>query len=56
MQGHRIATKTRGAFHGSATRRFLFGLMHAANQVENWDLVIFYIGTGLVLGAMTFAG
>lgn len=54
MQGLGIATKTRWVpFIVSSV---LFGLMHAANpEVEKLGMgvMIFYIGTGLLLGAMT---
>lgn len=54
MQGLGIATKSRGV--SWIVTSILFGLMHAANpEVEKlgFEVMIFYIGTGLVLGAMT---
>jgi hypothetical protein len=54
MQGLGIATKTRWV--PFIVTSVLFGLMHAANpEVEKLGpgVMIFYIGTGLLLGAMT---
>lgn len=54
LQGLGIATKSRAI--SWIVTSVLFGLMHAANpEVEKlgFTVMIFYIGTGLVLGAMT---
>ncbi|SCY13849.1 hypothetical protein SAMN05192588_1336 [Nonlabens sp. Hel1_33_55] len=54
LQGLGIATKSRAV--AWILTSVLFGLMHAANpEVEKlgFEVMIFYIGTGLVLGAMT---
>lgn len=54
LQGIGIATKSRAATW--IITSVLFGLMHAANpEVEKlgFSVMVFYIGTGLVLGAMT---
>jgi hypothetical protein len=54
MQGLGIATKTR--WIPFIVTSVLFGLMHAANpEVEKLGMgvMVFYIGTGLLLGAMT---
>ena len=54
MQGLGIVTKSRAV--SWIVTSILFGLMHAANpEVEKlgFEVMIFYIGTGLVLGAMT---
>ncbi|PRP66094.1 CPBP family intramembrane glutamic endopeptidase [Nonlabens agnitus] len=54
LQGLGIATKSRAV--AWIVTSVLFGLMHAANpEVEKlgFSVMIFYIGTGLVLGAMT---
>jgi hypothetical protein len=54
MQGLGIATKTRWV--PFIVTSVLFGLMHAANpEVEKLGagVMVFYIGTGLLLGAMT---
>ena len=54
LQGLGIATKSRAVTW--LVTSILFGLMHAANpEVEKLGLsvMVFYIGTGLVLGAMT---
>ena len=54
LQGLGIATKSRAV--AWIVTSVLFGLMHAANpEVEKlgFEVMIFYIGTGLVLGAMT---
>lgn len=54
LQGLGIATKSRAV--SWIVTSVLFGVMHAANpEVEKLgpSIMIFYIGTGLVLGAMT---
>ncbi len=54
LQGLGIATKSRAV--AWIVTSVLFGLMHAANpEVEKlgYSVMVFYIGTGLVLGAMT---
>lgn len=54
LQGLGIATRSRAV--AWIVTSVLFGLMHAANpEVEKlgFEIMIFYIGTGLVLGAMT---
>ncbi len=54
LQGLGIATKSRAV--SWIVTSVLFGLMHAANpEVEKlgFSVMIFYIGTGLLLGAMT---
>jgi membrane protease YdiL (CAAX protease family) len=54
FQGLGIATKSRAATW--IITSVLFGIMHAANpEVEKlgFSVMVFYIGTGLVLGAMT---
>ncbi|MGB3590746.1 MAG: CPBP family intramembrane glutamic endopeptidase [Nonlabens sp.] len=54
MQGLGIATGTRWV--PFIVTSVMFGLMHGANpEVEKlgWEVMIFYIGTGFLLGAMT---
>ncbi|WP_124979965.1 CPBP family intramembrane glutamic endopeptidase [Nonlabens xiamenensis] len=54
MQGLGIATKTRWV--PFLLTSILFGIMHSANpEVEKlgFGIMVFYIGTGLLLGAMT---